>query len=225
MKIDLRCPKCGSDHTTRVPVEILDGVKGPWYLLIICSLFGGAISPLCLVFCIACLVIMIILNIIRKVSYKNTWLMQCQQCGNEFEVVNPDRVEAIQRKQKIVDEKREKLAEEYRIASKIKEECLAKNGVIQESEVLLSEIPNFGLHRNAFSTSYGNLKITDKGYIWYNQNGSVRIPRNSVVEVKKHNYFLVIPTGVQIKTRSKRKKYNFVVLPKEREGIIDKCNR
>ena len=39
MEKDYKCPKCGSDHTTRVPIELFSEIKGTWYLLIICSLF------------------------------------------------------------------------------------------------------------------------------------------------------------------------------------------
>lgn len=45
------CPKCGSENTTRVPIELLDGVKGLWYGLIVMSLFGMSISPVFLLFC------------------------------------------------------------------------------------------------------------------------------------------------------------------------------
>ena len=148
--------------------------------------------------------------------------MQCQRCGHEFTVINPDKVEAVQKKAVATKEKQGKNAEYRRHAAQMKAECLARNGKIEPNENLLAEIGYFGFHKNSFYTSNGKLRITDRAYVWFNENGSFRIPKSEVVSVKKKNYMGVIPTGVQIRTTYKRRKYDFVVFAKEREHILQK---
>lgn len=220
MENDYKCPKCGSDHTTRVPIKLMSGVKGTWYLLILCSLFGVVLSPLCIIICVGCIVIGIIYNLMRKITHKNEWVMQCQRCGNEYTVVNIDKVDAIRRKEVQTKEKQEKTAEHRKEAAAFKAECLSRNGMLEPDEDLLAEVSYFGFHKNTFSNSNGKLKVIDRGYICYNDKGSFHISKETVIDVKKKNYFGMIPTGIQIRTRDKRKKYNFVVYVKDRDEIL-----
>ena len=215
-----RCPKCGCDHTTKVPVELLDGVKGTWLLLVFCSLFGIALSPFFILVCIGCITVGIILNIVKKIRYRNYWIMQCQRCGNEFSIINPDKADVVSNKKSVAESRKNENTERKREIAREKVECISRNGMLETGEQLIAEIPYFGFHKNAFANSNGKLKITNKSYICYNDKGSFRIARNAVIQVKKKNYFGFIPTGIQIRATDKRGKYNFVVIPNERDKIL-----
>lgn len=228
-EIDFRCPKCKSENTTRVPIELFDGVKGLWYSLIILSLLGCAFSPAFIFLCMACIIIAVIINIVRKISHRNEWVMQCSRCGCEFAIINPDKAEILEAKnQKKVQKQQEEAGrrtEKYKAIAEQKAVCLARNGQLAEDEILVEKVDYFGFHKNAFSNSQGKLIITNKSLICYNEKGCFRILRDRIQSVKKKNYFLCIPTGIQIRVNDKRKKYNFVVIPSERNEILENIKK
>lgn len=215
---DYKCPKCGCETATKIPIELLDGVKNIWYSLIILFLVAGTVSPMFLLICFVCIILHIVLNIIKKIVYRNEWLMQCTRCGAEYGVPNPDRVEAVQKAAESKKLKAEEKAEYYKKKEQYKKNALELNGALQTDETLIDEIKDIGFHKNAFVTKYGNIKITDNALIYYNEIGSLRIPKNECINIKKRNYFFFIPTGIQIKTT--RRKINLVMEPKLREDYI-----
>lgn len=221
--IDFKCPKCGCESATRIPIELLDGAKGIWYRLVLLSLFAGSVSPFFIIFSFVCIIIIIVINVLKKIAYKNEWIMQCSSCGTEYTVPNPDREDAIQKailkKQLKADEK----AEYYRIKEKYKQAALAINGVLLIDESLIEEIKDVGYHKNAFITKYGNVKITNKSLIYYNEGGSLRIPKNEILAISPKNYFLIIPTGIQIKTHNR--KIKLVVESKTRQELLLKLKQ
>lgn len=146
--------------------------------------------------------------------------MQCSRCNHEFIVPNPDRIEIMSVKNANKQIKAEKRASLNRDKIRLREERLKFNGELNSDEILLGAVEYFGFHKNVFNTSAGKLKVSDKAIIVYNDKGSFRISKDSVISVKKKNYFFLIPTGIEIKVKDKRKKYDFVVVPKEREQII-----
>lgn len=218
----MRCPKCESENTTRVPIELLDGTGHIWFRLAIFLLFGVIITPAFLVFEIIIIIITIIINITKKIAYREKWIMQCSRCGTEFTIVNPDKADRIRNSEVLKENKAYNVAnaDTDNNVMQMKKECLSRNGQLAEDEVLIKDIEYFGFHKNAFSNSQGKLRITNKSLICYNDKGCFRIPKDKIIAVKKKNYFFVIPTGIQIKVNDKRKKYYFVVYPKDREEIL-----
>lgn len=214
------CPKCGCEKATRVPIELFGGVKDIWYGILIASLLGVAISPICLFICFSCMIIIFVLNIIRKYAYRNEWIMQCSRCGTEYTVPNPDREKNIEKEIARKKLKAEEKAEYYNKIAEFKELVLKQNGMLADDERLIDEIKNIGYHKNIFTTKYGNIKVTNKSLIYYNEKGSLRIPKSEILQVKKRNYFLFIPTGIQIKTPTRTLK--FVVEPRNRDKYIQK---
>lgn len=176
-------------------------------------------------YCFVLIGIVLILNVTRKIVHKNEWIMQCSRCGTEFTIVNPDRGDKLQEKEIEKQIKAEKKAVEYKNAAQLKKECLLRNGKLVDGEKLIQDIDYFGFHKNVFSNSQGKLRITDKSLICYNDKGCFRISRDKIVAVKKKNYFLFIPTGIQIRVNDKRKKYNFVVYPKDRAEILTSISK
>ncbi len=220
---DFICPKCGCKDATKVPIELLDGAKTLWYYLLIASVFGVALSPFFVFISIILIVVVVILNILKKIAYRNEWVMQCTRCGTEYSVPNPDREDAINK----AIEKKQLKQEERALYIKEKNEkiakCLELNGKLNEDEQLLTEIKNIGLHTSVFITKYGNIKITNQSILYYNSGGSLRISKNNLLGIRKKNYFLVIPTGIEIKTSKRTIK--LVVESSRRDEIIALMNK
>lgn len=186
---------------------------------------GIALHPLVFIICFLDIALKIITNYVRKQQHKNEWIMQCSRCNHEFIVPNPDRVEFVNAQNAEKQAEREKRDAENREKIRLKEECLKHNGELNSDEVLVGLAEYFGFHKNAFCTTEGKLKVSDKAFIVYNSQGSFRIPKNNVICVKKKNYFMFIFTGIEIRTNDNRKKYYFVVFPQERDQIISLLNK
>ena len=96
--LDLKCPFCGNENTTKVPNEIFDAsVKSTWWMIVIFGILGISIHPMILLLAIAAMIINIIINILVKIKSRNVWIMQCPRCKKEFTVPNPDKKDKIQK--------------------------------------------------------------------------------------------------------------------------------
>ena len=52
--LDLKCPFCGNENTTKVPNEIFDAsVKSTWWMIVIFGILGISIHPMILLLAIA----------------------------------------------------------------------------------------------------------------------------------------------------------------------------
>ena len=92
--LDLKCPFCGNENTTKVPNEIFDAsVKSTWWMIVIFGILGISIHPMILLLAIAAMIINIIINILVKIKSRNVWIMQCPRCKKEFTVPNPDKMQ------------------------------------------------------------------------------------------------------------------------------------
>jgi type IV secretory pathway VirB3-like protein len=217
---DLKCPFCQNENTSRIPIEIIDSnIKEMWWIIIVCAILGVTIQPTVLIIAFTFLVLNIIQNIIKKISTRKYWFMQCPRCRREYKILNPYKSEKILAdKQKKMEQCREKYAELNR--------SLEANGKLVEDEKLISEISSIGYHKNAFTTINYHVKITDRCILIYNNKGSFRIYNDDITSIKKKNYFLIIPTGICIKAHilNKKKKFLFVVSPNDREKIIEQLS-
>ena len=96
--LDLKCPFCGNENTTKLPNEIFDAsVKSTWWMIVIFGILGISIHPMILLLAIAAMIINIIINILVKIKSLNVWIMQCPRCKKEFTVPNPDKKDKIQK--------------------------------------------------------------------------------------------------------------------------------
>ena len=237
--MDLKCPHCGSENTTRVPIEIIDSsIKSTWWMIVIFGILGVSLNPLILILAFAVMLLNLIVNIANKHKYRNVWIMQCQRCKKEFTVSDPDKMKkrdkkSLERQTKQAErELSKKEKEEHRRAVQLEKsqkeaDLLKKNSMLYEDETLISEVDYFATHRNAWSTAGGSLRITDKCLLIYNRKGAFRIYKNQIMSIRKKNYFLIIPTGIQIKANSdkKKRKYNFVVMYDQRKQIIGELEK
>ncbi len=220
--VDLQCPKCGSSDTKRMKSEIFDkGVKEIWFTIVIFTVLGVSINPVILFFAVAVIILMIIVNIIQKHRHRNDWIMQCARCGHQFSVTNPDKIESIKAKKAKQTEKRNQKAKIYAERNKAIIEKLNKNSQLAEDETLLHTVDYFCPHRSAYTAS-SQLKLTDRSLICYNEKNSLRIHKSSIISIKKKNYCLIIPTGIQIcvSEGGRKRKYDFVVLADKRKEIL-----
>ena len=230
--LDLKCPFCGNENTTKVPNEIFDAsVKSTWWMIVIFGILGISIHPMILLLAIAAMIINIIINILVKIKSRNVWIMQCPRCKKEFTVPNPDIKDKIQKnneksnaREQVKTEKNELKRERHFEKSRKEAAIIEKNGELFENETLVSEIDYFATHKNAWSSAAGMLKITDKSLLIYNKKGAFRIYKEQVVKIRKKNYLFIVPTGIQICIHDgeRKHKYNFVVLVDKRKQILDK---
>lgn len=95
MYINMNCPNCGSENTTRVFIGLLDGVKETWYILLFILLVGVKVHVLIILIDVLIILIGIIINIVRKYQYRNELLIRCNRCQECFTILNPDRVSNI----------------------------------------------------------------------------------------------------------------------------------
>ena len=96
--LDLKCPFCGNENTTKVPNEIFDAsVKSTWWMIVIFGILGISIHPMILLLAIAAMIINIIINILVKIKSRNVWIMQCARCKKEFTVPKPEKKDKIQK--------------------------------------------------------------------------------------------------------------------------------
>lgn len=212
---DFACPKCGCTHTTRIPAEFLAAdVKQLWWCIAVLLALGVTVHPLILLLALAAGVLSVLVGILSKLRSRSVWDMQCSRCGHEFSVSSPDaeaKAAARQTAQKAraearLAETRQRFADEN------------YNGQLMEGEELLCELSGLGYHRNVFSTVPCKVKCTNHGLLFYNAGGSFRIASSEIVSIRKRRYFLVIPTGIRIKT--KRRQYDFVAVPGARDDAI-----
>lgn len=231
--MDLRCPYCGNENTTRVPVEIIDqSVKSTWWMIIIFGILGISVNPLILILAFASMAINIIINIVLKHRHRNEWVMQCPRCKHQFTVPNPDRTSQIAKEKEKRETKdaqnREKQEQKKEIRlekSRQETAVLVENSRLYDDETLLSEVDYFATHKNAWSSAGGTLRITNKSLLIYNKRGAFRIYKDQTIGIKKKNYCFMIPTGIQIITDDgKKHKYNFVVCADKRKQIIKALN-
>lgn len=225
MNIDIKCPKCGSENTERQPIEIVDSrTKAVWWVLVIIVFLGIAVQPFILSFCFVYVIDEVIKNILKARKYKYQWLMQCSRCKYCFAVVNPDMEDKWNAMKDKKKKKEEQKAIKIQLAIKRRNENLEQNRRLLDTEMLIGDIDFFGWLTSAFSRKNGSLRVTDGSLIWYNAKDRFRIPKDKILRIRKKNYLLFIPTGMQIKVNDRHKKYNFVVKPGERNKILNLCN-
>lgn len=221
--VDLKCPKCGSDDTRKLDMEIFDSnIKKLWWTVIIFGLLGITIHPVIMFLVVFAILLTVAVNIVKKHSHRNEWVMQCSRCGYQFSVINPDKEESIKTQKVKQDTRQREKWNNYTEKNKKIIEGLNRNGQLEDDETLLYTVDYFSPHRKCY-TSSSRLKITDKSLVCYNEKKCLRISRKDIISIKKKNYFLVIPTGIQIyiKENGKHKKYNFVVMSDERKDILN----
>ena len=227
--MDLKCPNCGSENTTRIPDEIIDqSVKSTWWMIILFGVLGISVNPIILIFAFAVMIFNIVVNILVKHKHRNVWVMQCLRCRQQFTVPNPYRIEQFDKENEKAVEREAELKEkvERRKAknlerSRLETAIMEKNARLFENETLIGEVDYFATHKNAWSTAGGNLRITDSSLLIYNKKGAFRIYKDQVCRIKRKNYFLIIPTGIQIVINDgKKRKYNFVVYYDKRKQIM-----
>lgn len=219
----MKFPFCYSENTTAIPIEIIDSdVKERWWTMFALALLGIIIHPIVYILLFTNIILSIIGNISKKLRHKNKLFMQCTRRRNQFMVLNPKITKKqMVKEKKEFNQKRHVENVNNRFQTRLKN--FKRNGRLTEEERLLFEIDYFGFHKNAFYTTNGKLKITDETLVCYSEKGAFRITKSNIISVKRKNYFLFIPTGIQIIVKDKRiYKYNFVVFPKERQDIINK---
>lgn len=221
--VDMQCPKCGSSDTKRMKLEIFDhSVRKLWLMIVIFAVLGVSIHPVILFFAVVAIILMIAVNAARKHHHKNDWVMQCTRCGHQFSVDNPDKIELVNEKKAKQKEKQNQKVKMYAEKNRVTIEHLNKNGQLLENETLLYTVDYFCPHKSAYTTAGAQLKVTDKSLICYNEKSRLRIPQSSIISIKKKNYFLIIPTGIQICTNDegRKRKYDFVVMFDKRKEIL-----
>jgi DNA-directed RNA polymerase subunit M/transcription elongation factor TFIIS len=225
--VDLKCPKCGSDNTQRVKLEVFDeNVKSLWWMIVVLVVLGVAIHPIVLLFAFAVILLLIIVNMIHKHNNRNHWILQCSRCGYQFTITNPDRIDMINAQNEAKREKQSRRAVVYAEKNKKTVDALNQNGQLENDEVLLNTVDYFSPHKNSYTLS-SQLKITNKALVCFNAKRTLRLPKENVIYIKKKNYALIIPTGIQIcmMENGKKKRYNFVVYAgKQRKEIIKMLN-
>lgn len=220
--VDLQCPKCGSNDTKRMKSEIFDkDVKELWFTIVIFTVLGVSINPVILFFAVAVIILMIIVNIIQKHRHRNDWIMQCTRCGHQFSVTNPDKIETINAKSEKKREKQNQKAKIYAEKNRVIIESLNRNSQLTEGETLLHTVDYFCPYKSAY-TANSQLKVTDKSLVCYNEKNSLRIPKSGIISIKKKNYCLIIPTGIQICVNDggRKRNHDFVVLADKRKEIL-----
>jgi hypothetical protein len=112
--VDLKCPKCGSDNTQRVKLEVFNkDVKSLWWMIVVLVVLGVAIHPIVLLFAFAVILLLIIVNMIHKHNNRNHWILQCSRCGYQFTITNPDRIDMINAQNEAKREKQSRRAAVY----------------------------------------------------------------------------------------------------------------
>jgi hypothetical protein len=94
------------------------------------------------------------------------------------------------------------------------------NSCLDEQEIIRYKSDIFNLRKNIFMGETGKLKLTDRNIIWYNHKKNIKIPIEDIKCIKSKNYFIFIPTGIQIKTSNK--KYDFITM--NRKDILQNIN-
>jgi DNA-directed RNA polymerase subunit M/transcription elongation factor TFIIS len=225
--VDLKCPKCGSDNTQRVNLEVFDkDVKSLWWLVVIFAVLGITINPIILSFVFVDIIVMIIANIKRKHNNRNNWVLQCSRCGHQFTIINPDKVDTINAQNKAKQEKQRQRIQAYAEKNKKTIDALNQNGKLEGDEILLNTVDYFTPRKYSYEPAW-QLKVTDKTLVCFNAKRTFRVSKENIMYIKKKSYALIIPTGIQIciMENGKKKKCDFVVYTDKRGEIVDMLNK
>lgn len=223
--VDLNCPKCGSENTQRVKPEVFDkDVKSLWWMIVIFAVLGITIHPIVLFFAFIVIILMIIVNILYKHKNRNHWILKCSRCGHQFTIINPDKVDTINAQNKAKKEKQRQRADAYAEKNRKTTEAFNQNGKLESDEILIHTVDGVTLHKHPYASNW-QVKITNQALICFNAKSTLRINKKNIVYIKKKNYALIIPTGIQICTmeNGKKKKYNFVAC--KRRETVDMLNK
>lgn len=225
--VDLKCPKCGSDNTQRVKLEVFNkDVKSLWWMIVVFAVLGITINPIVLLFAIIVIILMIIANIIYKHNNRNNWILICSRCGHQFTITNPDKVDIVNAQNKAKQEKQRQRIEAYAEKNKKTIEALNQNGKLEEDEILLDTVDYFTPRKYVYVSGW-HLKITNKALICFNAKSTFRICKKDIEYIKKIRYASAMSAGIQIciMENGENKKYDFVVQVYQQKEIVDMLNK
>jgi DNA-directed RNA polymerase subunit M/transcription elongation factor TFIIS len=189
-------------------------------MVVIFSVLGITINPIILFFDFIVIILMIIGNIIYKHKNRNNWIMKCSRCGHQFTIINPDKVDIINKQNEGKKENQRQKSEKKTI------EALTQNGKLEVDEILLNTVDYFTPRKYLYVSGW-HLKVTNKALICFNDKSTFRIYKKNIEYIKKIRYASAMPAGIQICIieNGKNKKYDFVVQVYQQREIVDMLNK